>query len=68
MLTENRSRLDRLADAVLHKDTLNEDEIYAATGLTKPSGRGVLAPSLPPDGSTRDSDLAKEEVGSETRR
>jgi cell division protease FtsH len=69
MLTENRDRLDRLAEAVLKKDTLDTDEIYAATGISKPeSGRPVIAPPLPGNGSSRDGDLAKDEVGAEIHR
>ena len=69
LLTENRDRLDRLAEAVLKKDTLDQDEIYAATGISKPSSaRPAIAPPLPPNGSSRDGDLAKEEVGSEIER
>ena len=63
MLTENRERLDRLAEAVLRKETLDEDEIYAATGLPRRSDTPRLAPPIPPDGSSRDRDLAKDEVG-----
>jgi cell division protease FtsH len=69
MLTENRERLDRLAEAVLKKDTLDADEIYAATGISKPeSARPVFAPPLPANGSSRDGDLAKDEVGAEIHR
>jgi len=69
LLTENRDRLDRLAEAVLKKDTLDQDEIYAATGITKPPiARPVIAPPLPGNGSSRDGDLAKDEVGSEIHR
>jgi len=69
LLTENRDRLDRLAEAVLKKDTLDQDEIYAATGLSRPaSTRPAIAPPLPPNGSSRDGDLAKDEVGSEIER
>jgi cell division protease FtsH len=69
LLTENRDRLDRLADAVLKKDTLDQDEIYAATGITPPpSSRPVIAPPLPPNGSSKDKDLARDEVGSEIER
>ncbi|HEX3630557.1 MAG TPA: cell division protein FtsH, partial [Candidatus Dormibacteraeota bacterium] len=64
MLQENRDRLDRLCEAALKKDTLNQDEIYAATGLTKPGNRPQLAPVLPPDGASRDRELAKQEAGS----
>jgi len=69
MLTENRDRLDRLAEAVLKKDTLDQDEIYAATGISKPvSPRPVIAPPLPANGSARDGDLAKNEIGAEIHR
>jgi len=69
LLTENRDRMDRLAEAVLKKDTLDQDEIYAATGLSRsPSARPIIAPALPVNGSSRDGDLAKGEVGSEAER
>jgi cell division protease FtsH len=69
MLTENRDRLDRLVEALLKKDTLNQDEIYAATGLSRPpSGRPVIAPPLPHNGSSKDAALGREEVGSEIER
>ena len=69
LLTENRERLDRLAEAVLKKDTLDQDEIYAVTGISRPpSARPVIAPPLPPNGSSKDRDLAHEEVGSEIER
>src|SRR2546430_1485148 len=41
LLTENRDRLDRLAAAVLKRDTLDQDEIYDAAGGSRP-------PSAPP--------------------
>jgi len=68
LLTENRDRLDRLAEAVLKKDTLDQDEIYVAAGLRPPTEHPVIAPPLPANGSTRDRDLAKDEVGSEIHR
>ncbi|HEY4844372.1 MAG TPA: ATP-dependent zinc metalloprotease FtsH [Candidatus Dormibacteraeota bacterium] len=69
MLTENRDRLDRLVEALLKKDTLDQDEIYAATGLSRPpSGRPVIAPPLPHNGSSKDAALGREEVGSEIER
>jgi cell division protease FtsH len=69
LLTENRDRLDRLAEAVLKKDTLDQDEIYAAAGINKPpSPRPVIAPALPANGSSHDGDLAKDEVGSAIHR
>jgi cell division protease FtsH len=69
LLTENRDRLDRLAEAVLKKDTLDQDEIYAAAGISKPRApHPVIAPALPANGSSHDGDLAKDEVGSEVTR
>ena len=69
ILTENRDRLDRLAEAVLKKDTLDQDEIYAAAGISPPpSPHPTIAPPLPGNGSSRDRDLAKDEVGSEIHR
>jgi cell division protease FtsH len=64
LLTENRERLDRLAEAVLKKDTLDQDEIYKAAGIGQPA-RPAIAPPLPVNGSSRDGDLAKEEAGAE---
>ena len=61
MLQENRERLDALTEAVLKKDTLSQDEIYAATGLSKPGNRARLAPVLPPNGASRDKELATQE-------
>ena len=63
MLTENRERLDHLAETVLKKETLDEDEIYAATGLPRRPDQPRRAPPMPPDGLARDHDLAKDEVG-----
>jgi cell division protease FtsH len=63
MLQDNRERLDRLAEAALKKDTLDQDEIYAATGLTKPGNRARLAPVLSGDGASRDKELATQEAG-----
>jgi cell division protease FtsH len=69
LLTENRDRLDRLAEAVLKKDTLDQDEIYAVTGISRPpTARSPIAPPLPPNGSSKDRDLAHDEVGSEIER
>ena len=36
LLTENRARLDALASALLEKETLDEDDAYAAAGVTRP--------------------------------
>jgi cell division protease FtsH len=36
LLTENRERLDALASALLEQETLDEDDAYAAAGVTRP--------------------------------
>jgi cell division protease FtsH len=36
LLKENRARLDGLADALLEHETLDEEDAYAAAGLTRP--------------------------------
>jgi cell division protease FtsH len=36
LLTENRARLDTLASALLEHETLDEDDAYAAAGVTRP--------------------------------
>ena len=36
LLTENRARLDALASALLEQETLDEDDAYAAAGVTRP--------------------------------
>ena len=36
LLTENRARLDALASALLEHETLDEDDAYAAAGVTRP--------------------------------
>jgi cell division protease FtsH len=38
LLTENRARLDALASALLEQETLDEDDAYAAAGLTRAEG------------------------------
>jgi cell division protease FtsH len=45
LLTENRTRLDALASALLEHETLDEADAYAAAGLTRaqPSPAGELA-------------------------
>jgi cell division protease FtsH len=36
LLTENRARLDALASALLEHETLDEEDAYAAAGVTRP--------------------------------
>ena len=36
VLTENQARLDALASALLEHETLDEDDAYAAAGVTRP--------------------------------
>jgi cell division protease FtsH len=45
LLTENRARLDALASALLEHETLDEDDVYAAAGVTRsqPGLAGELA-------------------------
>jgi cell division protease FtsH len=57
LLKENRVRLDSLAEAALKHDTLDEQEILAAAGITRTS-KPVIAPPLPPNGSRRESEVA----------
>jgi cell division protease FtsH len=41
LLTENRARLDALASALLEHETLDEDDAYAAAGVTRPQAAPV---------------------------
>ena len=46
LLTENRQRLDALAEALLEHETLDEDDAYAAAGVTRspaPAGADLAA-------------------------
>jgi cell division protease FtsH len=47
LLTGNRGRLDALASALLEHETLDEEDAYAAAGVTRPraSPAGKLAPA-----------------------
>jgi cell division protease FtsH len=44
LLTENRSRLDTLAQALLEFETLDEDDAYAAAGVAPPREGPAAAP------------------------
>jgi cell division protease FtsH len=52
-LHAHRRQLDRLAHALLERETLNEDEAYAAAGIPRESAPGALArgevPGVPPE-------------------
>jgi cell division protease FtsH len=49
LLTENRAPLDSLASALLEHETLDEDDAYAAAGITRPqvalAGKLAAAPA-----------------------
>jgi cell division protease FtsH len=61
-LRDNRDRLDRLAHTLLERETLGEDEAYAAAGLPRETAPAAIArgeapgseraPGLPPAGAT----------------
>jgi cell division protease FtsH len=61
-LRDNRERLDRLAHRLLERETLDEDEAYAAAGVARESAPAAVArgeapgaeraPGLPPEGAT----------------
>ena len=51
LMTDNRNRLDGLAQALLLRDTLDQDEILAAAGMPgRDRPQPGLAPPLPPPG------------------
>ncbi len=68
LLTENRFRLDGLAQALLRKDTLNEDEILAAAGIAEPKAGRVIAPPLPAESGQGARAPTPVEVSSRTER
>jgi cell division protease FtsH len=47
LLTENRDRLDSLANALLDEETLDEADAYAAAGLPPPPSPAEQEPALP---------------------
>ena len=61
-LRANRERLDRLAHTLLERETLGEDEAYAAAGVARESAPAAVArgeapgtertPGVPPPGAT----------------
>jgi len=44
LLTENRSRLDAIAEALLRAETLDQPQAYAAAGLDSPPEEDAAAP------------------------
>ena len=44
-LRDHRDRLDRLAHALLERETLDEDEAYAAAGVSPETATAAMAPS-----------------------
>jgi len=61
-LTDHRTRLDGLAHTLLDRETLDEDDAYAAAGIPREAAPGARArgevpgtapaPGLPPPGPT----------------
>jgi cell division protease FtsH len=44
LLRDNREKLDSLAEALLEHETLDEDDAYAAAGVTRDASEGVPEP------------------------
>jgi cell division protease FtsH len=53
VLTENRDKLDRLAQALLEKEVLSKEEIDRLTGFGPPAGQPSPGPAAGPSGSER---------------
>ena len=74
-LRSNRERLDRLAHTLLERETLNEDEAYAAAGVTRETAPAAVArgetpgsgraPGLPPENVRRTDALTARGAGHE---
>jgi len=47
LLRENRSKLDRIVEQLLIRETLDEPEVYAAAGIERPAMPAKLAPAIP---------------------
>jgi cell division protease FtsH len=47
LLKENRSRLDRIVERLLARETLEEAEVYEAAGIERPATPPKPAPALP---------------------
>jgi cell division protease FtsH len=58
LLGENRERLEALADALFHAETLEGPEAYAAAGVTAPSKAEPAAAEQAPSDPAGGSDVA----------
>jgi cell division protease FtsH len=47
LVSENRSRLDRIVEQLLVRETLDESEVYDAAGIERPASPAKPAPALP---------------------
>ena len=47
LLAENRSKLDRIVEQLLIRETLDEPEVYAAAGIERPATPATPVPALP---------------------
>ena len=65
-LRSNRERLDRLAHTLLERETLDEDEAYAAAGVTRETAPAAVARGEAP-GSGRAPGLPHEDAATPVR-
>jgi cell division protease FtsH len=65
-LQTNRDRLDRLAHALLERETLGEDEAYAAAGVVREMAPAAIARGETP-GSARAPGMPPEDTAARTR-
>jgi cell division protease FtsH len=65
-LRSNRERLDRLAHTLLERETLNENEAYAAAGVTRETAPAAVARGEVP-GSERAPGMPPEDAAAPTR-
>lgn len=47
LIRENRSKLDRIVEQLLIRETLDEREVYAAGGIERPATPATPVPALP---------------------
>jgi cell division protease FtsH len=65
-LQTNRDRLDRLAHALLERETLDEDEAYAAAGVVREMAPAAIARGETPGGA-RAPGMPPEDTAARTR-